>query len=94
MNKTQMLQAQEERGRAAQELLDNPLFKEAFIKIKGDLFNSFNKTELAGDEARKDIWTKSQVLDAFERTFTDIVKHGQNATLSIAQSDKPLRNVI
>ena len=94
MNKTQLLQAQQERGRLALELLDNPLFQEAFIKIKGDLFNEFNKAELHSDKKRLDVWTQSQVLDKFERNFTDIVKNGKSATIQLEQSEKPIRNVI
>ena len=89
-----ILQAQQERGRVAQELLDNPLFQEAFIKIKGDLFNEFNKSDLESDEQRLNIWQQSQILDKFEKNFTDIVKKGDNATIAISQSDKPIRNVI
>ena len=94
MNNKQTMQAQEERGRVAKELLDNPLFQEAFIKIKGDLFNQFNSADLASDKERLDVWTQSQVLDKFEKTFIDIVKHGKTATIALAQGDKPLRNVI
>ncbi len=89
-----LLQAQQERGRVAQELLDNPLFQEAFIKIKGDLFNEFNKSDLDSDEQRLNIWQQSQILDKFEKNFTDIVKKGNAATIAISQSDKPIRNVI
>ena len=94
MTKIQQLRAQQERAIVAQELLDNPLFQEAFIKIKGDLFNEFNKAELHSDKKRLDVWTQSQVLDKFERNFTDIVKNGKSATIQLEQSAKPIRNVI
>ena len=94
MTKIQQLRAQQERARVAQELLDNPLFQEAFIKIKDDLFNEFNKAELHSDKKRLDVWTQSQVLDKFERNFTDIVKNGKSATIQLEQSAKPIRNVI
>ena len=94
MNKKQLLQAQQQRGLAAQELLNNPLFKEAFIKIKGDLFNEFNRTDLHSDKQRHNVWLQSQILDKFEANFTSIVKNGNTAAVEIAQADKPLRTVI
>ena len=94
MNKKQLLQAQQQRGTVAQDLLDNPIFKEAFIKIKGDLFNEFNRTDLHSDKQRHNVWLQSQILDKFEANFISIVKNGNAATIEIAHADKPLRTVI
>ena len=94
MTKLQQLRAQQERARVAQELLDNPIFQEAFIKIKGDLFIEFNSAKLSDDEKRIDVWRQSQILDKFERNFISIVKTGKTATIALEQSEKPIRNII
>ncbi len=91
MNKKQILAA---RGKAAKELIENPLYQEALIKIKGDLFNEFNSADLTSDKKRMEAWRQSQILDKFESNFNRIIRTGKDAEFEISQEDKPLRNVI
>jgi hypothetical protein len=88
-------QAQEERGRQAEELLKHPLIQEAFIKLKGDLLNEFISTGLDNDKQRLNAWQQSQILDKFERNFESIVNTGNHAKISLLENAKSkLRNII
>ena len=88
-------QAQEERGRQAEELLRHPLIQEAFIKLKGDLLNEFISTGLDNDKQRLNAWQQSQILDKFERNFESIVNTGNHAKISLLENAKSkLRNII
>jgi hypothetical protein len=88
-------QAQQERGRQAEELLKHPLIQEAFIKLKGDLLNEFISTGLDNDKQRLNAWQQSQILDKFERNFESIVNTGNHAKISLLENAKSkLRNII
>lgn len=95
MTDQRTLQAQEERGRQAQELLNHPLIQEAFIKLKGELLHQFNSTNLDNEKERLNVWQQSQILDKFERNFESIVKTGNHAKISLLENAKnKLRNII
>jgi hypothetical protein len=95
MAEHRILQAQEERGRQAEELLKHPLIQEAFIKLKGDLLNEFISTGLDNDKQRLNAWQQSQILDKFERNFESIVNTGNHAKISLLENAKSkLRNII
>jgi hypothetical protein len=95
MTDQRILQAQEERGRQAEELLKHPLIQEAFIKLKGDLLNEFISTGLDNDKQRLNAWQQSQILDKFERNFESIVNTGNHAKISLLENAKSkLRNII
>lgn len=95
MTDERTLQAQEERGRQAQELLNHPLIQEAFIKLKGELLHQFNSTNLDDEKERLNAWQQSQILDKFERNFESIVKTGNHAKISLLENAKnKLRNII
>jgi hypothetical protein len=95
MTEQRILQAQEERGRQAEELLRHPLIQEAFIKLKGDLLNEFISTGLDNDKQRLNAWQQSQILDKFERNFESIVNTGNHAKISLLENAKSkLRNII
>tara|TARA_R110000772_G_scaffold62064_2_gene139512 strand:+ start:2029 stop:2316 length:288 start_codon:yes stop_codon:yes gene_type:complete len=95
MTEHRILQAKEERGRQAEELLKHPLIQEAFIKLKGDLLNEFISTGLDNDKQRLNAWQQSQILDKFERNFESIVNTGNHAKISLLENAKSkLRNII
>jgi hypothetical protein len=95
MAEHRILQAQQERGRQAEELLKHPLIQEAFIKLKGDLLNEFISTGLDNDKQRLNAWQQSQILDKFERNFESIVNTGNHAKISLLENAKSkLRNII
>jgi hypothetical protein len=95
MSEQRILQAQVERGRQAEELLQHPLMQEALIKLKGDLLNDFHKTNLHSEKKRLNLWQQSQILDKFQRNFESIVKYGVDAKLSLFENAKSkLRNII
>lgn len=95
MTEERILQAQEERGRQAQELLNHPLIQEAFIKLKGDLLMSFTGSGLNDEKERLNAWQQGQLLDKLERNFHSIVKTGEHAKISLQEKVKhALRNII
>lgn len=91
----QQLKQKAARGERAKVLLADPLIQEAFIRLKGDLLNQFNSTDLSNEKARLNTWQQSQLLDKLEKNFISIVKTGENAKLSLFEQSKNLiRNVI
>jgi len=83
------------RGDRAQILLSDPLIQEAFIRLKGDLLNQFNSSNLDDEKARLNTWQQGQLLDKLEKNFISIVKTGENAKLSLfEQSKNTIRNII
>jgi hypothetical protein len=95
MTGQRVYQAQEERGRQAEELLKHPLIQEAFIKLKGELLHKFNSTGLNDEKERLNVWQQSQILDKFERNFESIVNTGNHAKISLLENAKSkLRNII
>jgi len=91
----QELKRKAARGDRAQVLLSDPLIQEAFIRLKGDLLNQFNSSNLDDEKARLNTWQQGQLLDKLEKNFISIVKTGENAKLSLfEQSKNTIRNII
>ena len=92
---TTKLNQQSKRGDDAKLILQHPLIQEAFIRLKGDLLNEFNSTDLDDARARLNTWQQSQLLDKLEKNFNSIVKTGENAKLTLfEQSKNTIRNII
>ena len=66
----------EERERRAQNLLENPLFKEAFEVLRKDLMDRWNASGSSELEARESIWLAMRLLDKLYGHITSIVETG------------------
>jgi hypothetical protein len=78
------------RGELGRQVLENELFKEYFIKARGDLLLRFEKTKANEIDERDEIWREVQVLNKFEKSFTRAMETGKigKATLTKLQKFK------
>ncbi len=80
------------RGGYAREILSNPLFKEIFIKLKGDLLNRFRSSELNDEGERSNIWREFRNLENIEKHLNKVLTDGALGTKTLSQMDK-MKNV-
>ena len=66
----------EEREQRAKNLLDNPLFKEAFEVLRQDLMDRWNASGSSELEARESIWLAIRLLDKLYGHVSSIVETG------------------
>ena len=66
----------EERERRAQNLLENPLFKEAFEVLRKDLMDRWSASGSSELEARESIWLAMRLLDKLYGHVSSIVETG------------------
>ena len=66
----------EEREQRAKNLLDNPLFKEAFEVLRQDLMDRWNASGSSELEARESIWLAMRLLDKLYGHIQSIVETG------------------
>ena len=64
----------EEREQRAKNLLDNPLFKEAFEVLRQDLMDRWNASGSSELEARESIWLAMRLLDKIHAHVTSIIE--------------------
>lgn len=89
------LQELEERGRRAKELLADPLIDEAFLRLRGELFNKFQSDEADSDKVRKDLYQRIQLVNQLQDNFIAIVKTGESAKMTLMERVKSkVRNII
>lgn len=77
-----------QKANRADELLNDPLIQEFIVAVRGKLLNEFESTDLKDEEARKNAWQKSQVLNSFLDEFKKTIKEGKNAKLTLAERAK------
>lgn len=66
-----------ERAMHAKLLMDNPLYQEAMIHIKGDLFNQWSKNTIwSGKRKREKLWDMMQGVIEFESKITQAFNDG------------------
>ena len=66
----------EEREQRAKNLLDNPLFKEAFEILRQDLMDRWSASGSSELEARESIWLAMRLLDKLYNHVSSIVETG------------------
>ena len=69
------------REHKAKDLLDNPLFQEAFDVLKEDLMNRWSNSGSTDLEARESIWLAMRLLDRIHGHINSIVETGHMAEI-------------
>ena len=67
---------QEERGRRAKDLVDDPLLQESYDILREDLMNRWTHSGSTDSEARESIWLAMRLLDRLHSHITSIVETG------------------
>lgn len=78
------------RGNEAQLIIDNPIYREAMIAIRADLFDKFSKTKQKDKEDREDIYMQLQAFDRIQVYLESVMKTGKigTGTLSLLEKSK------
>ena len=88
----QAMKAKNDISRAvrADELLSNPLYKEAVEAIEVSLHETFKDTKLEDDKLRHELWQRMQLMKQFESRFESLLKAGEKGkqTLSLLEKAK------
>ena len=82
------LKEKDGRGKLADQLLSNPLHKEAFDSIEGVLWAEFKKTKFAQSDERDEIWRKIQSLQWVQQHYERIVRDGDKARATLLERMK------
>lgn len=88
----QVMKAKNDLSRAqrANELLSNPLYREAIDSIEIALVEQFKDTKFKDDAERHELWQRMQILKQFQAKFEHVVKQGEKAkeTLTLLERAK------
>lgn len=73
------------RGREAQSVLNNSIYKESLVIIKAQMFDAFVRSNADQSAEREEIWRRMNNLDALEKQLTSVMTTGKlgEATLDL-----------
>ena len=74
------------RGEQAAVVLDNPLFKEAILKVKENIVSTMTTSPLGDEKTHNKLVIALQLLNQIEKQLTDVMNTGKLATI---QTDRP-----
>ena len=69
------------RGERANEVLENPLFKEAITKVREGIINSMSISALGDAETHNRLVIAMQLLNQIEKSLKDVVVTGKMAAI-------------
>lgn len=73
------------RGLQADAVINNPVYQEAMLHIRGELMLAFESTKFKDSADRDEIWRKLQVAKWFEAYVERVMKNGVTAKKTLAQ---------
>ena len=76
------------RGKAAKDLLDNPLLTEAFTAIREQLQAEWLASPARDAEGREKLWLMTAMLKKLETHITQHIQTGENAATLIKEDEK------
>jgi hypothetical protein len=76
------------RGRLAREVLENCVYKEAYVMLRAKLFEEFKKTKFRDNDERDEIWRKLQVVDYIEDSLAKVMQSGKVAEATLLEKTK------
>jgi hypothetical protein len=74
------------RGEQAAVVLENPLFKEAILKVKENIVSTMTTSPLGDEKTHNKLVIALQLLNQIEKQLTDVMNTGKLATI---QTDRP-----
>ena len=72
---------EQQRGREAELILNNPLYIEAFNKVKESIINSMGESAFGDEKTHNRLVIALQMLSQIERQFKNIVTTGKMAEI-------------
>lgn len=79
------------RGQLAQQIVTNPIYKEAFGMIKAKFIDDLTKTTFKQSSERDELWRKMQTIEAVEAYIVDVLETGKIAEESLNAFQKALK---
>lgn len=76
------------RGERANEVLENPLFKEAITKVREGIINSMSISALGDAETHNRLVIAMQLLNQIEKSLKDVVVTGKMAAMQTSDKRK------
>jgi len=76
------------RGQQANDVLNNPIYQEAFVMIRASLMQQFEKTKFKQIDERNEIWRKMQTVEWVEKHLKQVMQSGTVAEATLAQRGK------
>lgn len=73
------------RGDLAKQVLNNEVYRDAFLIMKADLLSKFEQSKLSQDAERREIWASLTMLNNLEIQLKDVMQTGQLAKKSLMQ---------
>lgn len=77
------------RGNEAAIVINNPVYKEAIMALRGQMMEEFSKTTYEQSNARDEIWRTMKVLDAIESKLKYVMTTGRIAQNPDMQTSAP-----
>lgn len=68
-----------ERGVHAHQVLNNPIYREAMVAIRAQLFSQFEQTKFRDHDERDEAWRKLQAINAIEGHLARVMQTGKLA---------------
>ena len=76
------------RGVLAEQVLNNPIYQEAFIAFRAQLMEGFRGTKFKQNAERDEIWRKMQTVDFLEEYLQEVMETGKMAKESLSTLEK------
>ena len=85
MDEESRLLAEQERARQAQELAENPLFKESLATYRERLMTQWAESPARDTEGREKLWLMLKTAEAVERHLVELMETGKLASIQLEQ---------
>lgn len=82
------LESRIKRGDEAENLINNPLFKEAIVILKAEVYRKFTETKSDDDKKRYELWLEQKLINDFMSNFTSIVTTGNICKKELSRLSK------
>lgn len=83
-----MIEADIKRGKAAQDLLDNPLLTEILDDLRQHYIDEWLATEPSDVDARERLYLSSRLVDEFRQTLRVAVENGKITKAILQRKEK------
>jgi len=82
--------AESVRGNQAAEVLNNPIYQEAFVAIRARLMSEFQNTKFRQSKQRDEIWRQMQTVEQVQKHLEKVMQSGRISEATIVQRGKKL----
>jgi hypothetical protein len=88
MSKQEKATEEVQRGELARQILDNPIYQESLISIRGELMHKFEQTSFKDSDTREEIWRQIQTVKRFELYIKQVLETGKLGRQTLGLLDK------